>query len=58
MDDSIEIGDIIKLSEGSPVELEIVGDKDEHGFYRALLLVNRVVIGVHEDSIVLWRKNP
>lgn len=58
MDDSIGIGDIIKLSENSPVELEVVGDKDEQGFYRALLLVNRVVICVHEDSVVLWKKNP
>ena len=57
MDESIEVGDMVKLHPSKWVELEIVSEKDEHGFYQARLVTSRAIISVHERSIELCQKN-
>ena len=58
MDESIEVGDTVKIHQDRPLQLEIVSKKDELGFYDARIPNTGSIVKIHERVILLCQKNP
>jgi hypothetical protein len=58
MDEIIGVGDMVKIHQERPLELEVVSEKDELGFYDARIPRTGSIVKIHERVIVSCQKNP